>query len=151
MQDQMGLKQLVQNQRGKSNQEYYESYQVNPTRSTFSVSGKSYKEYCECIRQIQQGVLWAYQANPTKSTLSVSGKSYKEYFERIRQIQQRVLREYQENPTCSILRVSGKSGESHLKFHTLVWFVTSKILAKASRSAELCLMLPKYCKTFDSL
>ena len=31
------------------------------------------------------------------------------------------------------------------------WFVTFTTSAKESRTAELCFILPKYCKTFDSL
>ena len=34
--------------------------------------------------------------------------------------------------------------------HSPVWFITFTTSAKVSRVAKLCLMLPKYCKTFDS-
>ena len=34
--------------------------------------------------------------------------------------------------------------------HSPVWFVTFATFAKAFGVAKLCLMLVKYCKTFDS-
>ena len=36
-------------------------------------------------------------------------------------------------------------------FHSPVWLMTFTNLAKPFRATELYLMLPEYCKTFDSL
>ena len=51
-----------------------------------------------------------------------------------KQIVQAVFGEYQES----------------LAFYNPVWFITFTTVAKASTVTELCLILLKYCKTFDS-
>ena len=46
---------------------------------------------------------------------------------------------------------STREYQAYLGSHSSVWFVTIMTLAKASGVEELCLTLPNYCKTFDSL
>ena len=55
------------------------------------------------------------------------------------------LQAIETNPVSCTQRVSGE-----LAFHSLMSLVSFITTAKASGAAKLCLMLPKYCKTFDS-
>ena len=55
-----------------------------------------------------------------------------------------VLQAKEANPAVNTRRVSSSTS------HSPLWFITLTTLEEASEPAVLCLMLPKYCKTFDS-
>ena len=50
----------------------------------------------------------------------------------------------------AVLQATETNPGSSLRFYCPVWFVNFLTLAKVSKAVEFCLMLPKYCKTFNS-
>ena len=55
-----------------------------------------------------------------------------------------VFKAIEANPVSSFRRVSGEL------YPPIQWFVTFTNSAKASWATDFCLLLPKYCKAFDS-